>query len=293
MGADGARIETALERCLDGFEGGPPRLTAALRHAVFPGGSRFRPRLALAVACAEGDRDPAASDAAAVAVELVHCASLVHDDLPCFDDAALRRGLPSVQKLFGEATAVLVGDALLVLAFQTLARTPLKQPEVLAPLVIALSAGTGHPSGIIAGQAWESEPKVALLTYHHAKTAALFEASCAMGAIAAGADPSPWREVGRLLGRAYQVADDIADATGSGTEHGKAAGRDAENGRPNAVAQLGEVESFRLVERLLEEATATIPACPARDRLRAWIESASMGVLRVRFASKRADALRA
>ena len=102
--------------------GCPPRLADALRYAVFPGGARIRPRLCLAVAPACGDDDPAASDAAAAAIELLHCASLVHDDLPCFDDADLRRGRPSVHRAFGEPLAVLAGDALIVLAFETLAR---------------------------------------------------------------------------------------------------------------------------------------------------------------------------
>ena len=100
---------------------GPPLLAAAMRHAVFPGGARIRPQLCLAVARACGDAHPALADAAAAAIELLHCASLVHDDLPCFDDAATRRGQPSVHAAYGERLAVLAGDALIVLAFQTLA----------------------------------------------------------------------------------------------------------------------------------------------------------------------------
>lgn len=290
MDALNDRIELLINQTISSAADGPPRLGAAMRHAVLGKASRLRPKLCLAVAAACGEHDAAAADAAAVALELVHCASLVHDDLPCFDDAPLRRGVPSVQKAFGEATAVLVGDALLVLAFQTLARAPMQRPESLGRMIVTLAEATGHPNGIIAGQAWESEPKVALLTYHHAKTAALFEAACALGAIAAGADERAWREVGRALGRAYQVADDIVDAIGSERDHGKACGRDAEHGRPNAVAQLGEEESFRLVERLLTEATDVIPPCPHRGPLRAWLATASLGVLKVR---RRGDVARA
>src|SRR5262249_46640124 len=116
-----------IERCLSSAlaaassPAGPPMLAGAMSHAVFPRGARVRARLALAVSSACGDDDPAAADGAAAAIELLHCASLVHDDLPCFDDADIRRGRPSVHRAYGEPLAVLAGDALIVLAFQTLA----------------------------------------------------------------------------------------------------------------------------------------------------------------------------
>ncbi|MFN9479787.1 MAG: polyprenyl synthetase family protein, partial [Betaproteobacteria bacterium] len=109
------RIEQALANALECWETNgidPPRLAAAMRHAVFPGGARIRPRLCLAIAAASGDPDPDVTEAAAAAIELMHCASLVHDDLPCFDNARTRRGLPSVHAAFGERIAVLTGDAL-------------------------------------------------------------------------------------------------------------------------------------------------------------------------------------
>ncbi|WP_284247035.1 polyprenyl synthetase family protein, partial [Methylobacterium haplocladii] len=117
----GRRIETALDAAVAHLEapGAPPRLAEALRYAVFPGGHRIRPRLCLSVARACGDDDPAAADAAAAAIELLHCASLVHDDLPCFDDAPMRRQKASVHVAFGEPLAVLTGDALIVAAFET------------------------------------------------------------------------------------------------------------------------------------------------------------------------------
>jgi acyl-CoA synthetase (AMP-forming)/AMP-acid ligase II len=126
--------------------------------------------------------------------------TLVHDDLPCFDNAATRRGRPSVQAAFGEPLAVLTGDALIVLAFQALAGAAGKSPARLAPLMTTIAAGTGMPFGIVAGQAWECEPKVNLSDYQRAKTGALFAAATAAGAQAAGADPARWRDLGERLG---------------------------------------------------------------------------------------------
>lgn len=143
------RIEQALTVAVAraGGPGCPPRLAEAVRHAVFPRGARIRPRLTLAVAEACGGDDPGAADAAAAAIELLHCASLVHDDLPCFDDAATRRGKPSVHRAFGEPLAVLAGDALIVLAFQTLARGAVQAPDRLAALVMTLGQAVGsHPA---------------------------------------------------------------------------------------------------------------------------------------------------
>ncbi|MFD1280173.1 polyprenyl synthetase family protein, partial [Methylobacterium goesingense] len=187
------RIEQALDTAVAHLEapGAPPRLAEALRYAVFPGGHRIRPRLCLSVARACGDDDPAASDAAAAAIELLHCASLVHDDLPCFDDAPLRRGQPSVHAAFGEPLAVLAGDALIVSAFETLARGAARSPKRLAALVGLVARAAGSPAGIAAGQAWESEPNVALTEYQQAKTGALFAAATVTGAAAAGA-PRAW-----------------------------------------------------------------------------------------------------
>src|SRR5271166_3884954 len=116
--------------------GGPPLLIAAMRSAVFPGGARIRPRLCLAVARACAEDDPALAVAAATSIELLHCASLVHDDLPCFDDAATRRGRPSIHKAYGERIAVLAGDALIVLAFEALGRAAERAPARLGNLIM-------------------------------------------------------------------------------------------------------------------------------------------------------------
>jgi geranylgeranyl diphosphate synthase type II len=149
-----SRIEQALNAALARASGPscPPRLAAAMHHSVFPRGARVRPRLCLAVASACGDDDPTITDIAAASIELLHSASLVHDDLPCFDDAATRRGMQSVHKAFGEPLAVLAGDALIVLAFQNLARLTFREQRMGALLSI-ISPSVGTPSGIVAGQA--------------------------------------------------------------------------------------------------------------------------------------------
>ncbi|MCJ2074342.1 polyprenyl synthetase family protein [Methylobacterium sp. E-016] len=269
----GQRIERTLDNAVAYAEapGAPPRLAEAIRYAVFPGGHRIRPRLCLAVATACGDDDPAAAESAAAAIELLHCASLVHDDLPCFDDAETRRQKPTVHVAFGEPLAVLTGDALIVLAFETLARVAARNPHRLAALVGLVARAVGSPTGIVAGQAWESEEQVALSNYQQAKTGALFAAATVAGAAAAGASPLPWRLLGECLGEAYQVADDLRDVACRQEEIGKPAGRDATLGRPNAALLLGMGGALERLKRLSAEAIEVIPTCPGADALRAEI----------------------
>jgi geranylgeranyl diphosphate synthase, type II len=266
------RIEQALQVAVARADvpGCPPRLAAAMRHAVFPRGARVRPRLCLAVAAACGDDEPAMSDAAAASIELLHCASLVHDDLPCFDDAPTRRGRPSVHHAFGQPLAVLTGDAMIVLAFQTLGRFS-HQPQRLSLLLMTVSRSVGVPFGIVAGQAWECEPRVDVAHYHRAKTGALFAAAAMAGAAAAGADCEPWRVLGEKLGEAYQAADDIRDAAADPAEIGKPTGRDQILGRPNVVIELGLAGAIRRLEQLVGEAIAAIPACAGAADLRSLI----------------------
>src|SRR5271165_986522 len=178
------RIERSLTEALSLARGtkAPPSLLAAMRYAVFPGGARIRPRLCIAVARACAEDNVALSGAAAAAIELLHCASLVHDDLPCFDDAATRRGRPSIHKAYGERIAVLAGDALIVLAFQALGRAAEGAPARLGNLIMIIARAVGAPHGIAAGQAWESEPQIALAPYQRAKTGSLFAAATAAGA---------------------------------------------------------------------------------------------------------------
>jgi len=255
------RIEQALSSAMGYSESrdGPPQLAEAVRYAVFPGGARVRPRLCLAVARACGDDAPALTDAAAAALELLHCASLVHDDLPCFDNAATRRGKASVFRAFGEQLALLTGDALIVMAFQHLARQAGKAPERLADLVLIVGRAVGAPGGIVAGQAWECEPQATLSTYQQAKTGSLFAGATEAGAAAAGCDPAPWRLLGERMGEAYQVADDICDVAGDAEDLGKPIGQDAALERPNMVNQVGMDGATARLDGLVAEATESIP----------------------------------
>jgi len=275
-------IEQALGAALAQASGGgcPPGLQAAMRYAVFPGGARLRPRLCLTVACACGDDNRSLADSAAAAIELLHCASLVHDDLPCFDDAAMRRGKPSVHEAYGERLAVLTGDALIVLAFQTLAYAGASAPHRLAPLSLIVARAVGAPAGIVAGQAWECESSCSIAEYQRAKTGALFAAATMAGAAAAGANPDGWRILGERLGEAYQVADDIRDVVSDPKELGKPVGQDEALGRPNAAAELGVEGARTLLERLLAEAMESIPSsCTDPDGLRALILMEAQGFL--------------
>jgi geranylgeranyl diphosphate synthase type II len=268
-------IERALADALANIAapGHPPRLAAAVRHAVFPGGARIRPQLCLAVSRACDIDDPELALGAAAAVELLHCASLVHDDLPCFDAALTRRGQPSVQCAFGERLAVLAGDALIVLAFESLARGAGHSPHRLPPLVATLAAGAGLPSGIAAGQGWECEPAVDLVRYHRAKTGALFIASAKIGAQAAGADASDWERLGARLGDAYQAADDIRDAAGTLQWLGKPVGRDKALDRPSLARERGLAAATRHFERLIDEAEQAVPECAGSASLRALVRA--------------------
>lgn len=250
---DEARLEHGLALAMPPCHEAPRQLHRAMHDAVFPGGRRIRPRLALAVA---QSMPPGAVDAdlvlrAACSIELIHCASLVHDDLPTFDDAPMRRGRAAVHAVHGESTAVLVGDALLALAFEHLA-APCEQPARALRICRRLALATGSRFGIIGGQSLEDEDAPAtplqIRRYHDLKTAPLFRIATEVGALASGAaDPDAWGAIGHWLGAAFQLADDLYDhgsADGSGHDGsgngGKPIGRDAALGRPNAANALGE-----------------------------------------------------
>ena len=271
------RIEAALELHFSHIQAmsAPPRLMAAMRHAVFPGGARIRPQLCLAVAKACGDDAPALSDAAAVSIELMHCASLVHDDMPCFDDADIRRGQVTVHKQYGEPLALLTGDGLIVMAYQVLARAGRVHPHRLVELISTISDGVGAPDGIVAGQAWECETKVALSQYQRAKTGALFVAATCAGAQAAGVDPAAWRALGEALGEAYQVADDIRDVMGQADSLGKPVGQDAQHGRPSAAADLGLAGALAYFQKLMDAAVDAVPACTNRAAMQQLVRMES------------------
>lgn len=266
-----AQIKRCLEQALASKQEDacPPKLKAALHHAVFPGGALVRPKLCLAVAYAcDPEADLSDAIAAATALELLHCASLVHDDLPCFDDADQRRGKPTVHVAFNESLAVLTGDALIVLAFQTLA---LNAETYFRELTLVMSDATAPPNGIAAGQAWESEPKIDLEAYHNSKTAALFIAAARAGAVSVGASDAPWRALGENLGLAYQIADDLRDVVLSPEELGKPAKQDARNCRPSAVESYGVDGAYQRLRGAIDAAADSVPDCEGSDSLRQLI----------------------
>ena len=214
-----SRIEQAIQKnlCSSSTIGKfPESLRSAIEYSVFPGGARIRPTILISVAKACGDDMPEITDAAGSALEMIHCASLVHDDLPCFDDGDTRRGKPTVHKAYGENTAVLAGDSLIINAFNCLASVSKYSHTRSANLMLCLSKYAGFPNGICAGQGWENEANIDLKSYHMSKTGALFIAATQMGAASAGHDPDPWFELGARIGEAFQVADDLIDVLSDG-----------------------------------------------------------------------------
>ena len=243
--------------------GVPQELAAAMRYSVMNGGKRLRPGL-VQMAAETGTRgNPELTARAAVAVELVHCYSLVHDDLPAMDDDTLRRGRPTVHVQFGEAMAILAGDALLTRAFSVL--TESGQPRSAA-LVGELTRGAG-PAGMIAGQVADMKlcdvPEgLEGITYiHMRKTAALLRASSAMGGISADLDDRDIEalgEYGQALGLAFQLFDDVLDVTGDAGTLGKTPGKDAGTDKRTIVAQLGLEAACKLGKDLSDQAVAAL-----------------------------------
>jgi len=269
------RIEAAMSAAISGARAGTPpqKLSEALEYSVTPGGARIRPTILLSVAAACGDDRPALADAAATALELIHCASLVHDDMPCFDDADMRRGKPSVHKAYSEPLALLAGDSLIVLAFDVLAEAGRDDPLRALQLVQTLARCTGMPGGICAGQGWESEAEIDLSAYHRAKTGALFIAATRMGAIASGQEADQWDELGMRIGEAFQVADDLRDALLDEDTLGKPSGQDDLHGRPNAVALLGVDGAVARLSDILGGAISSIPSCPGEAQLAQMVQA--------------------
>jgi geranylgeranyl diphosphate synthase type II len=252
--------------------GAPSRLVSAMRHAVFSGGARIRPQLCMAVATACGDDAPELTNAAAVALELMHCASLVHDDMPAFDNADTRRGLPTVHKAFSEPLALLAGDGLIVMAYRVMLQAGAQHPERLIALIDNLTTGVGLPHGIVAGQAWECETSADLGEYQRAKTGALFVSATCAGALSCGHEPAPWAPLGAYLGEAYQVADDIRDVIADAASLGKPVGQDVLHARPSSAQALGLDGAIAHFDHLIEQAIRSIPACSSRDMLRQLVQ---------------------
>jgi geranylgeranyl diphosphate synthase type II len=246
----------------------PPKLVAAMRHALFSGGARIRPQLCMAVAHACSAKSCELAQASGAAIEMMHCASLVHDDMPAFDNADMRRGRPSVHKLYGEALALLTGDGLIVMAYQVLLNAGKSHPDRLIELMQTLSDGVGVPDGIVAGQAWECETRADLAQYQRAKTGALFVAATCAGALSSGSDPLPWRALGECLGEAYQVADDIRDVIGQAHELGKPTGQDVQHGRPSVAQALGLGGAIAYFEQLIDRAVDSVPEVKSAHALK-------------------------
>jgi farnesyl diphosphate synthase len=243
--AGSARAEAALDLRLDSAQLLPQRLHEAMRYAAQGGGKRIRPLLVFA-AGELGNSNPEVLDAAAAAIEMIHAYSLVHDDLPCMDDDDLRRGRPTVHKAFDEATALLVGDALQTKAFEVLVCTQ-GTAEMRLSLIGELSKASGSV-GMAGGQAIDLESvgqKIdlnALKQMHAMKTGALLSCAVRMGAIAAELDAAALAQLTQYstaLGLAFQVVDDVLDATADSQTLGKTAGKDAADDKPTYVTLMG------------------------------------------------------
>jgi len=262
------KFEQLLKREIElASEHGPSVLKEAMMYAVFPGGGRVRPRLALGIVNALGQEPDDALLGGIMGVELIHCASLVHDDMPCFDDSDMRRGKPSVHRVFGEDVALLVGDALIVAAFDVTVKYCAHRPTLVAPIVRTLSESVGASQGIIAGQASETDSSVPVGEVHRKKTGALFEAVATMAALTTGTETSRWRAIGQKIGAAYQLADDILDAVGDAESAGKPVAQDARNGNPNAVNDRDLLSAVTELDDTIESAIRSIPSCPKRENL--------------------------
>jgi geranylgeranyl diphosphate synthase type II len=253
-------------------ENAPDVLRDAMVHAVFSGGGRVRPNLVLHIAKALGAKQDNVTLAAATAVEFIHCASLVHDDMPCFDNADVRRGRPSVHRAFGDRIALLVGDGLIAGAFEVLARNAAHHPN-FAAMVKEAARSIGASDGLVSGQAWEDQPGAAVETVHEKKTGALFEAATVMAALVAGTDEQPWRRLGRLIGAAYQVADDLLDAAGSAEAAGKPVHQDARPETASAVKSYGLSLAVSRFNALVEEAVLSIPECREKEKIESLVRT--------------------
>ncbi|MDZ7813049.1 MAG: farnesyl diphosphate synthase [Ideonella sp.] len=259
-------VEQALEAWVPADT--PAALGVAMRYAVLDGGKRLRPLLVLAAALAvEGQREAAMR--AAVAVELIHAYSLVHDDMPCMDDDALRRGKPTVHVEFGEARAMLAGDAMQALAFEVLTPEVGVEPALQARLVSLLARAAGH-QGMAGGQAIDLASvgrvldEASLRDMHRRKTGALLQASVLMGAACGKVDAQTSEalaQYGAAIGLAFQVVDDILDVTQASDTLGKTAGKDADNNKPTYVSVLGLEAAQRYALALRDEAHTALARC--------------------------------
>ncbi len=263
MARERALAEQALAGCLPPAEAAPARLHAAMRYALLGGGKRLRPLLCRAAARAVAGEDCDAAWRPACAVECVHTYSLIHDDLPALDNDALRRGRPTCHIVFGEAMAILAGDALQTHAFAWLAGAGHRA----AAMVRVLAAGAGTPEGMVAGQVMDMEAErgsddlAAVQAIHSRKTAALIRASVQLGGLAAGASRAQLEALGifgEAVGCAFQIADDLLDETASSAELGKTAGKDAAQAKATYPAVVGRAGAQAAGDALVAAALAAL-----------------------------------
>src|SRR5882762_3730136 len=273
-------VDTALQRLLPSEDTPPASIHKAMRYSVFAGGKRVRPILCLETARIFTS-DVSAAMHPGCAIEFIHTYSLIHDDLPALDNDDLRRGKPTSHKKFGEATAILAGDALLTLAFETIAATPVSAERRVAMVTeIAIAAGTvkGMVGGQVADLEAEGKPvSPEMLEYiHRSKTAALIRASITAGALCAGApadDVARLRRFGETIGWAFQVTDDILDVEESSAALGKTAGKDIAQQKATYPAIHGLLRSHEIAHDLATKAIAELaPYGDAASRLRAIAE---------------------
>ena len=272
-------IETALDawvtadRPLGLDHGAPAQLVEAMRYAVLDGGKRLRPLLVLAAHEAVGGSAQVASHNAALraacAVELIHAYSLVHDDMPCMDNDVLRRGKPTVHVQFGEASALLAGDALQALAFELLTPLDGSVPGMTQAKLCGLLARAAGSAGMAGGQAIDLASVGLPLTerqlreMHQLKTGALLQGSVMMGAHCGAPDTMAQyalMEYGAAIGLAFQVVDDILDVTSDSATLGKTAGKDADNDKPTYVSLMGLAQSQTYAQQLLNQAVVALRA---------------------------------
>jgi farnesyl diphosphate synthase len=279
------RVEDALSRWVtadvpQGRQlGAPAHLVQAMRYAVLDGGKRLRPLLVLAACEAVGGHAEAALRAAC-AVELIHAYSLVHDDMPCMDNDVLRRGKPTVHVQFGQAGALLAGDALQALAFEVLTPEGQGVPVAIQAALCRLLARAAGSSGMAGGQAIDLASvgscldEQQLRDMHQRKTGALLSGSVLMGAACGQPDAAQWQALtayGEAIGLAFQVVDDILDVTADSATLGKTAGKDALADKPTYVSVLGLARSRAYAQALLADACAALDhgAVDHPDALRA------------------------
>jgi len=257
IAAEQKRVDQALDRWVPAESVDPSTIHKAMRYSLFAGGKRVRPLLAIAAANAVSDA-PLGIESAACVLELIHTYSLIHDDLPALDNDDLRRGRPTCHKVFGDAMAILAGDALLTLAFEVLARLDCVDAERRVQLVYELSTASGTVGGMIGGQVNDLEgegkfPTAHLLdSIHRAKTGALLRASVRMGAIYAGADAGQLDRLTRFgehIGLAFQIVDDVLDVEQPSEALGKTAGKDAKQQKITFPAVYGIERSREMAEQ--------------------------------------------